>query len=45
LSSLYKHLARHGHAPRNPIAEVERPAINCDEGALRPCRRAQDRFP
>jgi integrase/recombinase XerD len=33
LSSLYKHLVRHGHAPRNPVGEVERPAINRDEGA------------
>jgi hypothetical protein len=45
LSSLCKHLARHGHAPRNPIAEVERPAINRDEGGLRSYRHAQDRFP
>jgi site-specific recombinase XerD len=27
LSSLYKHLVRHGHAARNPVGEVERPAI------------------
>jgi len=33
LSSLYKHLVRHGHAARNPVGEVERPAINRDEGA------------
>jgi integrase/recombinase XerD len=33
LSSLYKHLVRHGHAPKNPVAEVERPAINRDEGS------------
>ena len=33
LSSLYKHLVRHSHAPRNPVGEVERPAINRDEGA------------
>jgi hypothetical protein len=32
LSSLYKHLVRHGHAEKNPVAEVERPAINRDEG-------------
>jgi hypothetical protein len=32
LSSLYKHLFRHSHAPRNPVGEVERPAINRDEG-------------
>jgi site-specific recombinase XerD len=28
LSSLYKHLVRHGHAPKNPVGEVERPAID-----------------
>jgi site-specific recombinase XerD len=33
LSSLYKHLVRHGHAARNPVGEVERPAINRDEGS------------
>jgi integrase/recombinase XerD len=33
LSSLYKHLVRHGHAARNPVGEVERPTINRDEGA------------
>jgi integrase/recombinase XerD len=32
-SSLYKHLVRHDHAARNPVGEVERPAINRDEGA------------
>jgi integrase/recombinase XerD len=33
LSSLYKHLVRHGDAPRKPVDEVERPAINRNEGA------------
>ena len=33
LSSLYKHLVRHDHAAKNPVGEVERPAINRDEGA------------
>src|SRR5947207_3366774 len=33
LSSLYKHLVRHGHAAKNPVTEVERPAINRDEGS------------
>jgi hypothetical protein len=33
LSSLYKHLVRHGHAAKNPIGKVERPAINRDEGS------------
>jgi hypothetical protein len=32
LSSLFKHLVRHGEAARNPVAEIERPAINRDEG-------------
>jgi site-specific recombinase XerD len=32
LSSLFKHLARHGHATKNPVTEIERPAINRDEG-------------
>jgi len=31
LSSLYKHLVRHDHATRNPVSEVERPALNRDE--------------
>ena len=39
LSSLYKHLVRHDHAPRNPVGEVERPAINRDEGATAATRR------
>ena len=33
LSSFHKHLVRHGHAARNPFGEVERPAINRDEGS------------
>jgi hypothetical protein len=33
LSSLCIHLVRHGHVPRNPFGEVERPAINRDEGS------------
>jgi site-specific recombinase XerD len=32
LSSLFKHLVRHGHAGKNPVTEIERPAINRDEG-------------
>src|SRR6202047_3791852 len=36
LSSLYKHLVRHDHAARNPVGEVERPAINRDEGSTLP---------
>jgi integrase/recombinase XerD len=33
LSSLFKHLVRHGHAEANPVTEVERPAINRREGS------------
>jgi integrase/recombinase XerD len=32
LSSLFTHLVRHGHAAKNPVTEIERPAINRDEG-------------
>jgi len=32
LSSLFKHLVRHGHAAKNPVTEIERPAINREEG-------------
>jgi integrase/recombinase XerD len=43
LSSLYKHLVRHGHAARNPVAEVVRPAINRDEGSTLAFSKAQAR--
>ena len=43
LSSLYKHLVRHGHAARNPAAEVERPAINRDEGSTLAFAKVQAR--
>jgi integrase/recombinase XerD len=43
LSSLFKHLVRHGHAARNPVGEVERPAINRDEGATLAFSKAQAR--
>lgn len=33
LSSLFKHLVRHGFAEKNPVTEIERPAINRDEGS------------
>ena len=33
LSSLFKHLVLHGHAAKNPVTEIERPAINRDEGS------------
>ena len=32
LSFVWQHLVRHGEAARNPVAEIERPAINRDEG-------------
>jgi len=32
LSSLFKHLVRHGYMEKNPVTEIERPAINRDEG-------------
>jgi site-specific recombinase XerD len=43
LSSLYKHLVSHGHAARNPVGEVERPAINRDEGTTLAFSKAQAR--
>jgi site-specific recombinase XerD len=43
LSSLYKHLVRHGHATRNPVPEVERPAINRDEGSTLAFAKTQAR--
>ena len=43
LSSLYKHLVRHGHAARNPVGEVERPAINRDEGTTLALSKTQAR--
>jgi integrase/recombinase XerD len=33
LSSLFKHLVEHGAASRNPVVNVDRPAINRDEGS------------
>jgi integrase/recombinase XerD len=33
LSSLFKHIKRHHHVEDNPVAEVERPAINRREGS------------
>jgi site-specific recombinase XerD len=32
LSSLFKHLIRYGYSRRNPVADIERPAINRTEG-------------
>jgi integrase/recombinase XerD len=33
LSSLFKHLVRHGAATRNPVVDVTRPSINREEGS------------
>jgi hypothetical protein len=43
LSSLYKHLVRHGHAAKNPVTEVERPTINRDEGTTLAFSKVQAR--
>jgi site-specific recombinase XerD len=43
LSSLMKHLTRHGHLSKNHVAEVERPAINRDEGTTLAFSQAQAR--
>jgi site-specific recombinase XerD len=43
LSSLFKHLVRHGAATRNPVVDVERPAINRDQGSTAAFSKAQVR--
>jgi len=43
LSSLFKHLVRHGEAARNPAVEIARPAINRDEGSTLAFVKAQAR--
>lgn len=43
LSSLFKHLVRHGEVERNPVADVERPNINRDEGSTLAFSKAQAR--
>jgi integrase/recombinase XerD len=43
LSSLFKHLVRHGIVSRNPVVDVERPAINRDEGSTAAFSKAQAR--
>src|SRR5664280_3600364 len=43
LSSLFKHLVRHDHAEKNPVGEVERPAINREEGTTLAFSKAQAR--
>lgn len=32
LSSLFRHPVHHGQAMKNPVTDIERPAINCDDG-------------
>lgn len=43
LSSLFKHLVRHGAAHRNPVADVARPNINREEGSTLAFSKAQAR--
>ena len=43
LSSLFKHLVRHGSAGRNPVADVARPSINREEGSTAAFSKAQSR--
>ena len=43
LSSLFKHLVRHGAVGRNPVADVARPAINREEGSTAAFSRTQAR--
>ncbi len=43
LSSLFKHLVRHGVAARNPVADVTRPRINREEGSTAAFSKAQAR--
>jgi integrase/recombinase XerD len=43
LSSLFKHLVKHGAAGRNPMVDVDRPAINRDEGSTAAFSKVQAR--
>jgi site-specific recombinase XerD len=43
LSSLFKHLVRHGAVARNPVADVRRPAVNREEGSTAAFSKAQAR--
>ena len=43
LSSLFKHLVRHGAANRNPVVDVGRPVINREEGSTAAFSKAQAR--
>lgn len=44
LSSLFKHLVRHGSATRNPVVDVQRPSINRDEGSTAAFSKTQARL-
>jgi site-specific recombinase XerD len=43
LSSLIKHLVLHGSASRNPVADVQRPTTNREEGSTAALSKAQAR--
>jgi len=43
LSSLFKHLVRHGAALHNPVVDVARPTINREEGSTAAFSKAQAR--
>jgi len=43
LSSLFRHLVKHGAASRNPVVDVDRPAINRDEGSTAAFSKAEAR--
>lgn len=43
LSSLFKHLVRHGSAGRNPVVDVQRPSTNREEGSTAAFSKAQAR--
>ena len=43
LSSLFKHLVRHGAASRNPVVDVARPRINREEGSTAAFSKAEAR--
>lgn len=43
LSSLFKHLVRHGTASRNPVVDVARPSINREEGSTAAFSKAEAR--
>ena len=43
LSSLFKHLVRHGGATPNPVVDVQRPSINPEEGSTAAFSKTQAR--